>query len=117
MSSIIMRIRMHYYLWKLEKIWFKNNDAVIGDAAYKFSDTKGKLKALKALQSAKCVTLSYHDNSNRPYAIRPGESSSLYALERSELWRNRIISFIAGILTTVAAHYIIQLLPLLLSKE
>ncbi len=42
--------------------------------------------------------------------ICPGEQSSLYVLERSEVWLNRVISFIAGILTTVAAQYIIEFL-------
>lgn len=110
MNGIIMRIRMRRCLNDLEKIWLESNDTVIGGAALEFSDTHAKLKVLKALQSAGCVTLSCLDNSSRPYAIRPGEKSSLYVLERSELWLNRIISFIAGILTTMAAHYMIQFL-------
>lgn len=110
MNSIVMRIRMRLCLRKLEKIWFDNNDTAAGEAALEFSRTRSRLKVLKALQAAGCVVLSCHDNSNRPYVIRAGEQSSLYTLERSELWLNRIISFIAGILTTVAANYIIRLL-------
>ena len=105
-----MRIRMRLCLRKLEKIWYDNNDTVTGEAAREFSNTRTRLKVLKSLQASGCVVLSFHDNSNRPYAIRAGEHSSLYTLERSELWLNRIISFIAGILTTVAADYILQLL-------
>lgn len=110
MNNIIMRIRMQLCLRKLEKIWYNNNDTVTGEAALEFSDTRARLKVLKALQASGCVLLSYHDNSNRPFAIRAGEHSSLYALERSELWLNRIISFIAGVLSTIAANYIIQFL-------
>ena len=116
MNGIIMRIRMRICLRALEDIWYGNNDTVAGEAALGFSDTKAKLKVLKSLEAAGCVVLSCHDNSNRPYAIRPGGKSSLYALERSELWLNRIISFIAGILTTVAADYIIRLLQYMPSK-
>lgn len=110
MNGLIMRIRMRHCLKKLEKVWSDYNDTVIGETALEFSNTKSKLKVLKALQSVGCVVLSCPDNSNRPYVIRAGERASLYSLERSELWLNRIVSFIAGILTSVAAHYIIQLL-------
>lgn len=110
MNGIIMRVKMHFCLRKLEKLWLDNNDTIAGEAAIKFSDTRSKLKVLKALQAAGCADLFCADNSNRPYAIRAGENSSIYTLERSELWLNRIISFIAGILTAVMADYIIRLL-------
>lgn len=93
-----------------DMLWLDNNDTASGKAALNLSGTKSKLKVLKALQAAGCITLSCPDNSNRPYIIRPGEKSYLYTLERTELWVNRIISFIAGVLTSIAAHYIIQLL-------
>lgn len=117
MNSLCMRIRMRRCLRKLSKLWIDNNDTVAGNATLEFTNTKAKLEVLKALQSIDCVILSCPDNSNRPYVIRAGENSSIYFLERFELWLNRIVSFIAGILTTVAAHYIIQLLTLLLEKE
>ncbi len=110
MNGIIMRIRMRRCLRRLEKIWFDNNDIVVGEAARSFCDTRSKLKVLKALQAVECVTLSFQDNSNRPYAIRPGDRSYIYALERFELWMNRVISFLAGIMTAVAADYIIKLI-------
>lgn len=115
MNSLIMRTKMRLCLRKLEKLWLANNDTVSGNAALDLSGTKSKLKVLKALQSAGCVTLSCPDNSNRPYIIRPGEKTFLYTLERSELWVNRIVSFVAGVLTSIAAHYIIQLLHALSS--
>ena len=110
MNGLIMRIKMRHCLRKLEEIWYVNNDTVIGNAVQNFTDTKDKLKVLKALQAAGCVTLSYYDNSNRPYAIRSGENSALYTLERSEIWLNRFLGFIAGVLSTVLADLIIRLL-------
>lgn len=110
MFGIFMRIKMRHCLNMLETLWYKNNDCIAGEATIYFSSTKSRLKTLRALDSAQCVSLSYADNSNRPFMICPGERSSLYVLERSELWLNRVISFIAGILTSVAAHYIIEFL-------
>lgn len=110
MNGIIMRVKMHFCLRKLEKLWRDNNDTITGEAAVKFSNTRSKLKVLKALQTVGCADLFCPDNSNRPYAIRAGENSSIYTLERSELWLNRIISFIAGILTAVMADCIIRVL-------
>lgn len=52
MNGIIMRVKMHFCLRKLEKLWLDNNDTIAGEAAIKFSDTKSKLKVLKALQAA-----------------------------------------------------------------
>lgn len=116
MNGIVMRFKMNLCLRKLEKLWIDNNDTIYGKHAEKFSNTKAKLKVLRALQAVGCVNLSCPDNSNRPYVIRAGERSSLYTLERSELWLNRIIGFIAGILTTVAADYIIRLLQAISSQ-
>lgn len=110
MNGPVMRIKMRYCLHTLEKQWYHNNDFISGEAALKFSDTKSKLKTLKALQAAGCVVLSYADNSNRPFVIREGENSALYVLERSEIWLNRFIGFSAGILTSVIASFIIQFL-------
>ena len=110
MTGLFMRIKMHHCLNKLETLWYENNDCIVGETAMYFSRTKSKLKTLHALHSAECVSLSYADNSSRPFMICPGERSSLYVLERSELWLNRFISFIAGIFTSVAAHYVIEFL-------
>lgn len=110
MYGPILRLKMRHCLHKLEKQWYLNNDFITGDAALKFSNTKSKLKTLKALQAAECVSLSYADNSNHPYAIREGARSSIYILDRYEIWANRFWGFIAGILTAVASHYIIQFL-------
>lgn len=110
MNGLIMRIRMRHCLHVLEKQWYLNNDFITGEDALKFSDTMSKLKILKALEAVNCVSLSYADNSNRPYVIREGRESSIYLLTRREIWANRLWGFIAGILTAVASHYIIQLL-------
>lgn len=110
MYSPILRLKMRRCLHRLENQWYLNNDFITGEAALKFSETKSKLKTLKALQSVECVVLSYADNSSRPYAIREGAKSSIYILERHEIWANRFWGFIAGILTAVASQYIIQFL-------
>ena len=110
MHGLSMRIRMRQCLHMLEKQWYLNNDFITGEAALKFSDTRSKLKVLKALQAVECVSLSYADNSNRPYVIREGAESSIYLLKRREIWTNRLLGFIAGILTSVASYYILQFL-------
>lgn len=110
MNGFILRLKMRRCLHKLEKQWYLNNDFITGESALQFSNTMSKLKTLKALQAAECVSLSYADNSNRPYAISEGAKSSVYVLERHEIWTNRLWGFLAGILTSVAAHYIIQFL-------
>ncbi len=110
MIGLIMRIKMHFCLRRLEKLWYENDGFIVGEAALEFSSTKSKLKVLKALESVKCAAFVSADNSSRPIAIREGDRSAIYAVERSELWLNRIAAFFAGILTSVAAHFIIQFL-------
>lgn len=110
MYGPVLRFKMRHCLHMLEKQWYLNNDFIAGNDALKFSDTRSKLKTLKALEAVNCVSLSYADNSNRPYVIREGTKSHIYVLERHEIWANRFWGFIAGILTSVASHYIIRFL-------
>lgn len=108
MLTLVKRIKMLLTLHKLEKIWYENNDVAYGTDAALFSSTLSRLKILKALEASQCVSLDRTDGSNRPVCIREGKKASIYTLERSEIWMNRIIGFIAGIATAVLTEFIIH---------
>lgn len=116
MFGILMRLRMHRCLSKIEKLCFQSDTGVItGDDIAKLCSSPKNLKAIKALEASQYVSLIWIDNHNLPVGIREGEKTTLYALERSEIWLNRFLGFIAGILTSVLADYIIRLLSVHIS--
>ena len=63
---------------------------------------------LSALQEANCIKIDYADD--RIWFIMRGEKPRLYLIERSELWVNRIISFILGIASTLIVEAAIRIL-------
>lgn len=82
-----------------------------------FQDVKSEIldpknrKALDALIALECV---------KPLTAWGGEivdltlqnKSVIYGLERSELWFNRIVSFLLGVATTATATALMHVLPL-----
>lgn len=63
---------------------------------------------LSALQEANCIEIEYADNTI--WFIHHGQKPRLYLIERSELWVNRIISFILGIASTLLVEAAIKIL-------
>lgn len=111
MFGLLMRIKMRLYLSKIEKMCFQQESGIIsGDAVLKFCSSPKKLKVLKALEASQCISLIWIDGYKFPACIREGEKSALYTLERSEIWLNRFLGFIAGILTAVFTDILIRLL-------
>ncbi len=111
MFGIIMRIKMRFCLNKIEKLCFNDETGVIsGNDVNKLCSTPKKLKTLLALEASECIRITWADGYNRPLCIREGKRASLYVLERSEIWFNRFLGFIAGILTTILADFVINLL-------
>ncbi len=111
MFGIIMRIKMRFCLNKIEKQCFNDETGVIsGDDINKLCSTPKKLKVLLALEASECICITWADGYNHPLCIREGKRASLYVLERSEIWLNRFLGFIAGILTTILADLSINLL-------
>ena len=101
---MFMRFRMK----KLIKV-LKNNDSAEFNrliASDKYLD------ALKALEDAGCVKLVRAWGGEITRTILLDHHVS-YQLSRYEVWANRIGGFIAGVLTSVAAHYLILLIEIL----
>lgn len=73
-------------------------------------------KALLALESAGCVKLTKAWG-GEIFGICLLDSHAGYQLSRHDVWVNRIFGFVAGIVTAVAAHYIIVLIELWLASR
>lgn len=110
MTSLSTRIQMGKTLKKLNKLWYDNNDVVAGKDLPQFIDTYKKLQVIRSLEACNCLETVGYDNSNRPVVIRRGSQSAIYAVERFELWFNRIGGFIAGIATTLIAQLLWHLI-------
>ncbi len=67
-------------------------------------------KAFLALESDGYVRGFYIDSSNVPQHVLLEKKGYLYLLERSEIWINRIVGFICGILTSVIAGHLLNVL-------
>lgn len=67
-------------------------------------------KAFLALESDGYVRGFYIDSSNVPQHVLLEKKGYLYLLERSEIWINRIAGFICGILTSVIARHLLNVL-------
>ena len=72
-------------------------------------------KALKALIDLGCVKPTYAWGHELIY-LDLLDHSAVYALNRQEVWLNRIFGFIAGALTTVAGNLLVHAISELLSR-
>lgn len=72
------------------------------------TDTPYKKKCLYALRDAGAIELDIGDN--QIIGIARGKQGHLYLLNRSELWANRIASYIAGIISGLLVAYLIRLI-------
>lgn len=107
---MLLRIRMFLLLKKLTRIFEEtDNDVIEGKEFKNLSLSRNEVRALKALAAQNAVVLDY--GYDEICAVGQSDGEITYLLERSELWFNRIVSFILGILTTVAVQYLIRTLP------
>ncbi len=101
-TDFTLRIYMLRTMKRIEKIVAKNeSDVISGDDLSTICHTFKQLKVLHALEAGEYIRCSYCDGSIYPHMICYQIQGSLYLLERTELWINRIISFILGILTAL----------------
>lgn len=102
MKNLILRFRMYRLLTKMLDAERSGKTML---SVCNLSKDKG---ILFALQEANCIKIDYADNKIR--FIRRGEKPRLYLIERSELWVNRIISFILGIASALLIEVAIKIL-------
>lgn len=104
MNNLLVRIRMGSILKKMNKV-FDKNDFFSGPQLDKLLTSSLNRRAIQALEESGCIqTFSSDDEIDMIY---PGERSALYGVERAELWLNRIVSYIAGIGSTLFVQWII----------
>ena len=94
---------MRSLLKKLNNAYYNNEDLL--SVCHLPSD----LKTLVALEQANCISIRKAWGGTI-VGIKLGNSSEIYLIERSELWLNRILSYIAGIVTAVIVPFIAQLI-------
>lgn len=102
-----MRIKMSKMLKRLNLAWGDNNSIQL-EKSREICTSSEELRILRALQNCGCIEMHLAWNDGYPYFIKRGDNEAIYTIQRSELWVNRIVSFIAGILTTVIADLIIR---------
>lgn len=91
------RFKMNRALKKIKTIKFTTNQTFINSF---------DAEILEILHQQGCIDLLYADN--RIYAISYNPQGTIYTLSRRELWVNRIVSYIAGILSTFITSGIIN---------
>ena len=72
------------------------------------SNSKYK-KAFNSLVDQKVIQALYSDDSLSSFFLDPGKSAT-YALSRHDVWGNRILGFIAGVITTIITPSLIGLI-------
>ena len=82
-----------------------------GQSFKDFCNDKHNIEILLTLQGLNAVRLYCADaigtNPVLPYAVSTTGEEGLLWYENSEKWKNRILGFIAGVLTTVIAQFFI----------
>ena len=66
-------------------------------------------KALRSLIDTGCVT-AYRTWGGKIVKLSLNDHYATYQLERHDLWVNRIVSFLIGVATTVAAGFLLHIL-------
>lgn len=102
MKNLILRFRMYRLLTKM--LDAERSGKTMLSACNLPKDEE----ILSALQEANCIKIDYADD--RIWFIMRGENPRLYLIERSELWANRIISFILGIASALLIEVAIKIL-------
>lgn len=111
MIGFITRCRMHSCIKKLTKLSYKNHSDIITGEQFQTICTSGKIRdALKALEKEGCINLFWIDGEYFPVGAACLNGMLLYLCVRSELWLNRIVSFICGVMTSVFGGYLLGFL-------
>lgn len=106
---MLLRIRMFFLLRKLDALFAEHDDYLDGQILGDILSDPGQKKALDALIRVKAVAADIGDD--RIVALAPSPDRILYDLYRSDLWWNRIVSFILGIASTLIVYHFIGTLP------
>ena len=104
----MIRSKMNKLIRILEKEDSDALNSVIHDKVY--------LKALDSLEDQGCVKV-IRDMNGTIHNVWLQPHYATYQLSRCDVWLNRLWGFIAGVVTAVAAHYIIVLIELWLSSR
>ena len=104
-----LRWQMASMLKRLQKAWGVDTD-LDNKTIETLCKTDNDLNVLRALENCGCVKLRFPFGHSIPYSIMRGERSEIYLIERSELWTNRVFSFILGIASTLIVEVAIKIL-------
>lgn len=111
MIGFVTRCRMHSCIRKLNKLSSKNRSDIITGEQFQTVCTSGKMRnALKAHENEECIRLFWIDGEYFPVGAVCLNGMPLYLCVRSELWLNRIVSFICGVMTSDLGGYLLGFL-------
>lgn len=87
------------------------NGVWTGQSLYNFCSDAHNVELLRTLQSKGAICIRTKPEigtfEESPYAVFPEDGAGEIWYENSEKWKNRILGFIAGVLTTVIAQWFI----------
>ena len=105
MLNCVKRYRMYRVMKRLESdLLFKNRLTL--DECLPFSRTKSDIWILKELDRMQCLNVRFNSSGAVISISLDNSKGSIYTLERSEVWMNRILGFIAGLLTAFATGWV-----------
>lgn len=106
MRYFIIRFKMFRMLSALDYLFTLNEGFLSGELIEPFISSEKQRYILYRLRDAECVNLKIYDKEIK--AITRGTRTTLYLLERTEIWANRFFSFVSGALATLLADWLIR---------
>ena len=106
MKTILIRLRMNKIMKQLTEAWLYGETVYSGEPFRKLMSDKFNVQALHSLESANCISLIRTGSGIT--GCKKGNEAFLYFLTRQEIWFNRIIGFVAGVLTSVSTAWLIS---------
>ena len=103
MIGLIRRYKMNRLLKRFKHAYYNNDDLM------NVCDLDNDMETIAALEQYDCIKVR-RAMGGHVYFISLGDRSEIYSIERSELWFNRIVSYIAGIISAIIVPLLISLI-------
>lgn len=103
MIGLLRRYKMNRLLKRFKHAYYNNDDLL------NVCDLYNDMETIAALEQYDCIKVR-RAMGGHVYSITLGDKSEIYSIERSELWFNRIVSYIAGIISAIIVPLLISLI-------
>lgn len=86
--------------------YFEQHHILNSDHLNEYIQDSNDERALSALADIGCVKILYTDN--KINSVYRGKKADTYLMQRSELWFNRIVAYVAGIISSFLVQWLIR---------